>query len=326
MAHAVDTSAPARSSRPRGRTGGPVRRRGWDARGTCATGGGTWRRAPIGRHAGRGRRTGWSGARTARAPGSPEHAAGRASSERHSHERRPPRHHRERERHEWRSPALAGRPAARPRHSSRPGSRSSGPVARSCDPGRSRVGAGVWWGGLQRVPSAAAVVARPPSAARAPCRRATPLPPCHVVAPRPVAPRRPFSRRARSGRRVGGGRSRGAGAARVVAERGRACSTTWSRPGSRWPWGSPPAVRCWWGSARTSVIEVTATLAARWRLGADHDAVRRARAEWWSHRVIGTCFVLLAAYVAWESATALLHGEAPRRARGAWPCWPPRPS
>lgn len=71
--------------------------------------------------------------------------------------------------------------------------------------------------------------------------------------------------------------------------------------------GSPVLV----GFGSDSVIEVTATLAARWRLGADHDPARRVRVEWWAHRVIGACFLLLAAWVTWESASALLTREAP---------------
>jgi divalent metal cation (Fe/Co/Zn/Cd) transporter len=62
-----------------------------------------------------------------------------------------------------------------------------------------------------------------------------------------------------------------------------------------------------------SVIEVTASGAAQWRLRADHDAARRARAERVTARVIGASFLALAAWVACESVEALWRREAPAR-------------
>ena len=62
-----------------------------------------------------------------------------------------------------------------------------------------------------------------------------------------------------------------------------------------------------------SVIEVTASLAAQWRLRSDLDLVRRARAERLSLRVIGACFLGLAAYVAVDSGKALWLKERPER-------------
>ena len=62
-----------------------------------------------------------------------------------------------------------------------------------------------------------------------------------------------------------------------------------------------------------SVIEVTASGAAQWRLRADVDKTRRARAEHHTTRTIGWCFMALAAYVAWDAAVALLRREAPER-------------
>lgn len=60
-----------------------------------------------------------------------------------------------------------------------------------------------------------------------------------------------------------------------------------------------------------SVIEVSASLAARWRLRADVDAARRAAAERLTLRLVGWSFLALAAWVAWESVEALWTREAP---------------
>ena len=46
-----------------------------------------------------------------------------------------------------------------------------------------------------------------------------------------------------------------------------------------------------------SVIEVTASGAAQWRLRVDHDAPQRERVERASVRIIGACFIALALYV-----------------------------
>jgi divalent metal cation (Fe/Co/Zn/Cd) transporter len=62
-----------------------------------------------------------------------------------------------------------------------------------------------------------------------------------------------------------------------------------------------------------SVIEVTASGAAQWRLRADLDEGRRASVERGTRRVIGWSFLTLAAYVAYESATALWSREEPER-------------
>ena len=62
-----------------------------------------------------------------------------------------------------------------------------------------------------------------------------------------------------------------------------------------------------------SVIEVTASVAAQWRLRSDLDLVRRARAERLSLRVIGVCFLGLATYVAIDSGKALWLRERPDR-------------
>jgi divalent metal cation (Fe/Co/Zn/Cd) transporter len=60
-----------------------------------------------------------------------------------------------------------------------------------------------------------------------------------------------------------------------------------------------------------SAIEVTSSLAAHWRLRADIDPERRERAERITHRIIGSTFLALAAYVLVESVVTLWHREAP---------------
>jgi divalent metal cation (Fe/Co/Zn/Cd) transporter len=60
-----------------------------------------------------------------------------------------------------------------------------------------------------------------------------------------------------------------------------------------------------------SGIEVTASVAAQWRLRADMDPVRRERVERVTYRVIGISFLVLAAYVTVDSVTTLWQREAP---------------
>src|SRR5262245_41229702 len=60
-----------------------------------------------------------------------------------------------------------------------------------------------------------------------------------------------------------------------------------------------------------SVIEVTASGAAQWRLRSDLDATKRERVERRTHRVIGWSFIALAAYVLIESAKTLWLREEP---------------
>jgi divalent metal cation (Fe/Co/Zn/Cd) transporter len=64
-----------------------------------------------------------------------------------------------------------------------------------------------------------------------------------------------------------------------------------------------------------SVIEVSATVAAAWRLHADDDEARRARVERLALRGIGVSFLALAAFVAWESVESLVLREAPSPSR-----------
>jgi divalent metal cation (Fe/Co/Zn/Cd) transporter len=60
-----------------------------------------------------------------------------------------------------------------------------------------------------------------------------------------------------------------------------------------------------------SVIEVTASGAAQWRLRAHMDPARRERVEQVARHVIGWSFLALAAYVAYDSATSLWFRERP---------------
>jgi divalent metal cation (Fe/Co/Zn/Cd) transporter len=60
-----------------------------------------------------------------------------------------------------------------------------------------------------------------------------------------------------------------------------------------------------------SVIEVSASLAAQWRLRADFDPERREHVEKVTMRIIGGTFLALALYVAYESLQTLLMREEP---------------
>jgi divalent metal cation (Fe/Co/Zn/Cd) transporter len=64
-----------------------------------------------------------------------------------------------------------------------------------------------------------------------------------------------------------------------------------------------------------SVIEVSASLAAQWRLRADLDPVRREKVERITHRIIGISFLALAAYVAWDSGLSLWRRQEPDESR-----------
>ena len=67
------------------------------------------------------------------------------------------------------------------------------------------------------------------------------------------------------------------------------------------------------GFGLDSVIEVTASGAAQWRLRADFEARRRAHAERTTLRIIGWSFLALAAWVVVDSADTLLRHEPPER-------------
>ncbi len=64
-----------------------------------------------------------------------------------------------------------------------------------------------------------------------------------------------------------------------------------------------------------SFIEVAASLVAVWRLDADQDPGRRARAEHRALRLIGATFLLLAAYIAFDAIAALWRHAEPGRSR-----------
>ena len=60
-----------------------------------------------------------------------------------------------------------------------------------------------------------------------------------------------------------------------------------------------------------SLIEVTSGAILLWRLRVDVDEARRERIEAISLRLVGVCFLLLAVYVTYDSAKALIKREAP---------------
>jgi len=62
-----------------------------------------------------------------------------------------------------------------------------------------------------------------------------------------------------------------------------------------------------------SVIEVSASGVAQWRLRSDLHEARRAQVEAIAHRIVGLCFLALAAYVVVDSAKTLWFREQPDR-------------
>jgi divalent metal cation (Fe/Co/Zn/Cd) transporter len=65
------------------------------------------------------------------------------------------------------------------------------------------------------------------------------------------------------------------------------------------------------GFGADSLIELTAGMAALWRLHSDLEPARREQAERITLRLIGICFLALAAYVAADAARSLLTRERP---------------
>ena len=63
------------------------------------------------------------------------------------------------------------------------------------------------------------------------------------------------------------------------------------------------------------MIEVTASIAAQWRLRAHLDPLKRERVERITVRIIGWCFLLLALYVAYDSINSLVLRERPGESR-----------
>ncbi len=62
-----------------------------------------------------------------------------------------------------------------------------------------------------------------------------------------------------------------------------------------------------------SFIEVTSGATLLWRMSVDADVRRREHNERLSIRIVGACFLALAAYVAYEAATDLLSRKVPER-------------
>ncbi len=62
-----------------------------------------------------------------------------------------------------------------------------------------------------------------------------------------------------------------------------------------------------------SVIETISAGILLWRLRAEDDPQRRERTELMAHRLVGVCFLLLAAYVAIEAVSALWTRSTPER-------------
>ena len=62
-----------------------------------------------------------------------------------------------------------------------------------------------------------------------------------------------------------------------------------------------------------SMIELTSSAASLWRLGSDKDAETREHAERITLRIVGSCFIALAIYIAIDAVHALWMREAPER-------------
>jgi divalent metal cation (Fe/Co/Zn/Cd) transporter len=67
------------------------------------------------------------------------------------------------------------------------------------------------------------------------------------------------------------------------------------------------------GFGLDSFIEVISGSALLWRMKSDQDGEQRERAERFSLRIVGFCFLALAAYVAIDSIHSLLHKSGPER-------------
>src|SRR5437879_10184920 len=65
------------------------------------------------------------------------------------------------------------------------------------------------------------------------------------------------------------------------------------------------------GFGLDSIIEMISGAALLWRLNNDPNPTRREQVERTTLRVVGACFMALAAYITYESATALIGQERP---------------
>jgi divalent metal cation (Fe/Co/Zn/Cd) transporter len=61
-----------------------------------------------------------------------------------------------------------------------------------------------------------------------------------------------------------------------------------------------------------SFIEVTSGAALLWRMSVDPDAERREQSEQTALKIVGVCFLGLAAYIAYESVSDLVQKQAPQ--------------
>jgi divalent metal cation (Fe/Co/Zn/Cd) transporter len=67
------------------------------------------------------------------------------------------------------------------------------------------------------------------------------------------------------------------------------------------------------GFGLDSLIEVTSGTALLWRLHHDLNPSQREHAERMTLQIVGSCFLVLAAYIAYESGSALMQHKAPER-------------
>jgi len=67
------------------------------------------------------------------------------------------------------------------------------------------------------------------------------------------------------------------------------------------------------GFGLDSLIEVTSGAAVLWRLHQDSNTQRRAEADRLTLRIVGSCFLALSAYIAYDSLNSLIGREAPAR-------------
>jgi divalent metal cation (Fe/Co/Zn/Cd) transporter len=67
------------------------------------------------------------------------------------------------------------------------------------------------------------------------------------------------------------------------------------------------------GFGLDSLIEVTSGAALLWRLHHDLNPFRREHVERITQKIVGRCFLALAAYIAYESGSTLIRHEAPER-------------
>src|SRR5438046_7494546 len=65
------------------------------------------------------------------------------------------------------------------------------------------------------------------------------------------------------------------------------------------------------GFGLDSLIEVTSGTALLWRLHHDLNPSRREHVERMTLRIVGVCFLALAAYIGYESSSALIQHKAP---------------